>query len=381
MQVIEFNPGWSRRIVVCMVDNTQQYLPSIRELIKNQSDGVLDNLYRKGYHVLVSTDENHLLNYAANLDYDYALVFSTGTEFVNGREFFNSIDELISDEFFIAGHVLDRKEGYYELHHQCYVINLNIYKDVGRPEIGIQQLYSEHIETEPCRSNDNYHDDYTPLWVIKGYTEKSYRHRCHGWNMLRVAFEHDLPVKVFNDDQRKNKIHFYPESPEDFYKQLSWAYHRLHYCQSQHVHTEPTESIDLKPTPYEQIITPASGAWFEDYTTDDATVVYYDYNQRSLDYWQTHAPKIKNIKYEFVLCDLLADSDFLDRIDCNKKTLINLSNIFNYEGTTFFYSKNYRIFKEQQLLEKIKNKMPGAEVYFTMRSKLFDALPTWHINS
>ena len=381
MNVIEFNPGWTRRMIVCMVDNTQHYLPFIKEFIKNQADGVLDNLYKKGYHVLVGTDENILLNHAANLDYDHALVFSTGTEFVNGTDFFKSIDQLVHEDFYIAGHVLDRKDGYYELHHQCYVINLKYFRQTNRPEIGKQQLYTAHTQTEPRRSEDNYHDDYTPLWVVKGYTEREYQHKLHGWNILRVAFEYDLPIKIFGENQRNNKIHFYPESPEDFNKQLSWAYHRLNYCRTSHVHTEATETINIEGKTYEQIVTPASSSWFIDYISENGVVVYYDYNQSSLDYWREHAPKIKNIKYKFILCDLLSKDDFVDNLDSSKTTLINLSNIFNYEGTTFFYSKNYRNYKEEQLVDKIKNKIPTSKIYFTMRSKLFNDLPTWHINS
>lgn len=381
MNVIEFNPGWNRSIVVCMVDNTRLYLPSIRELIKNQADGVLDNLYKKGYHVLVHSDENLLLNYAANLKYKHALIFSTGTEFTNGNEFFNSLDKLFENDFFVAGHVLDRKEGYYELHHQCYVINLQHFIHIGRPEIGQPAMYSEHSQLEPFRSQVNFHDDYTPIWIERGYTEKKYLHKLHGWNIIKVAMENNLSVIVFDKSLRDNKMHFYPESPDDFHKQLSWAYHRLYFCHQQYVHKQPTETMDIEVKKFEQIVTPASSAWFTNYIDRDGTVMYYDYNQNSLDYWRANAPNIENVQYKFVLCDLLVNSDFIDELDPNKTTLVNLSNIFNYEGTTFFYSKEYRYFKQKELVDKIKHKVPDAEIYFSMEAKLFDQLPSWHINS
>lgn len=381
MNVIEFNPRWNRNLVFCMVDNTAQYLPSIKELIKNQADGVLANLYRKGYHVIQGTDENTLLNHAANLNYDFAVVFSTGTEFLNGRSFFNAIDELIKKDFFIIGHILDRDDGYYELHHQCYLINLNHYKNLNRPEIGHQEMFCKHYETEPIRSEENLHDNYTPLWIEKGYTEKEYQHKLHGWNIIRIGLERGLSIFAFDENIRNNKIHFYPESPDDFNKQLEWAYYRLNYCATSHVHTESTETIDTDIEKFEQIVTPASSSWFVDFVSENSTVIYYDYNQKSLDYWKEKSPKIPGVSYQFVLCDLLANTDFVDYLDPNKKTFINLSNIFNYEGTTFFYSLSYRYFKEKKLVEKIKSKIPNAVIYFTMKSKLFETIPTWHLSS
>ncbi len=119
-----------------MVDNTRYYQPDIKTLIKNQADSVLANVYNKGYKVLQWTDEDLLLNAAANTDSKYALVFSTGTEFINGSEFFNRIESIVEHDFFIAGHVLDRGDAYYELHHQCYLVNLEYYRKLGRPSVG-----------------------------------------------------------------------------------------------------------------------------------------------------------------------------------------------------------------------------------------------------
>jgi hypothetical protein len=102
----------------------------------------------------------------------------------------------------------------------------------------------------------------------------------------------------------------------------------------------------------------------------------YDYNQVSLDYWKEHAPVIKNVRYKFVLCDLLGDNNLSDYIDPVDDTLVHLSNIFNYEATTFFYSLDYRKYKEQELLASLPS---NAEVYFNLRASIFDTVPTWHL--
>ena len=94
INILEFNPGWKRNIAVCFVDNTRQYRPEIRELIKNQADGVLANLYKKGYTVFQWVDEDALINHVSTLGYDFALVVSTGTEFINMNQMNKSLKKV-----------------------------------------------------------------------------------------------------------------------------------------------------------------------------------------------------------------------------------------------------------------------------------------------
>jgi hypothetical protein len=379
MNVLEFNPGWKTDIAFCFVDNARTYQSNIREFMKNQADGTLANIYNKGWTVYQWIDEDSLIRHASNKGHKWAVVFSTGTEFINGTSFFDEILKLIKQNFFIAGHILDRGDAYYELHHQCYLINLEIYKDLGCPAIGKQELGAIHTQEEPNRSDDNYHDFYTPTSVNRGWGERTYNHKCHGWNILSIALAKDCPLVVFDNSVRHNKKHFYPESLMEFNKHLSWAYHRLNYCHTTFVHTSNTEIVHLPVKQYDQIVTPASGAWFTNYVSDNATVIMYDYNQASLDYWQEHAPSIKNVRYRFVLCDLLGEGSLADHIlPAIPNTLVNLSNIFNYEGTTFFYSLEYRKFKELELVQAINDKC-DAEIYFSLNASLFDTIPTWHL--
>jgi hypothetical protein len=333
-------------------------------------------VYAKKWTIYQWIDEDALLRHACNKGHKWAVVFSTGTEFINGDAFFDAVQSMIKKDFFIAGHVLDRSDAYYELHHQCYLINLEKYKELGWPVVGEQELGSKHIQYIPERSDDNIHDDYTPLTVNYGnYTREEYQHKCHGWNILSIAFDNKETVLVFNETVRSNKKHFYPESPKDFYKNLSWAYYRLNYCHTTFVHTSNTEIIELPVRQYKQIVTPASGVWFTDYLAPGANVIMYDYNKASLDYWQGQRPE-----YKFVQCDLLGESNLLDYIDTSiPDTFINLSNIFNYEGTVFFHSLAYRKYKETELVNRIKSILPSATINFSMQSDLFDVVPTWHL--
>jgi hypothetical protein len=345
--------------------------------MRNQADYTVTNIVSKGYQVYASTSEDRVLRQVSDLGYNYAVVFSTGTEFINGTAFFDAILELIKQEFFIAGHVLDRKDAYYELHHQCYVVNLEKYKELGCPDVGQQELGQKHTQYAPMRSVANIHDDYTPTTVVCGFTKKDYSHKCHGWNILSKAFEIDQ-VQVFGHNIRHNKRHFYPENPTEFLKHVSWAYKRQAYCQNDFVHTESTDTnLPLLPG-VTQLFVPASGLAWQTVSSNIEVVVIYDYNQQALDYWKDHVPP--NITYKFVRLDLLHDEiDIAEYLDPSKKTFVNLSNVFAYEGTAFFTSVEYRKYKEQLLIDKIKTNIPDVVIYSSVTAGMGITLDLpWH---
>ena len=366
MSLIKFKSS-NPDIVFCFVDRTNEYKSAwTKELVKNQADYTINHLCIKGYSVLQGYYEDVLL-VEASKQYKYAVVFSTGTEFINGDSFFNELDNIVSDKFFITGHILDRKEAYYELHHQCYVINLKIYQELGYPEIGDQELGALHTQTEPIKSPYNIHDDYTPTWIRWGNISQTYNHKCHGWNIISCALQNQQTIEVFTDDIRKNKKHFYPENQIEFLKHSAWLYARQNYCMTDFVHTSSTDVLTVDLENVQQVFTPASGTWWVNYISKDARVkvIMYDYNQTALDYWQTNAPKLSNVEYEFIKLDLLVDTPDFSSFDFTLPTLINFTNIFAYEATSPFYSLEYRIKKENQLLELIDK---SAYVHFSPRA-------------
>jgi len=399
MNVVHYQSQRKSNTAYIIVDKTLTYQNGwIIELIKNISDFTISNICSKHYDVLVGLEEDSLLNYAADQKFKHAVVLSTGTDFINGESFFTAVENLITRDYFLAGHILDRKESYYELHHQCYVINLTKYDLLGRPYIGQKQLGEPHQQNSPIRSVENIHDDYTPISVIGSNDRQDYRHKLHGWNILSQAFDNNESVIVFNNNFRNNKKYYYPEDQQEFLKHIQWAYARERFCSTEFVHIENTEFVDVIEKDFDCIITPASGAWFIPYISrvNSVKVIYYDYNQNSLDYWKIHAPKIENVTYEFVRIDLLGLCDYDSIFDkCSGKTLFNVSNIFCYEGTSMMSSLSYRLHKENELLEKIPD---DIYVFFNSRScigfldiqhkgrkletveinKLLK--PTWHVN-
>ena len=374
--VVEFKSLEDKKskIAFCLVDTTARAATAwIGEIIKNQAEYTISNVVGKFYDLYQGLDEDELLNHVADLDYEYAVVFTTGTEFINGYTFFECIERLVESKVALAGHILDRGDAYYELHHQCYLVNLQIFKKLGRPQVGSQELGQQHQQYVPRRSEDNYHDDYTPPWVKFGNTVKTYNHKCHGWQLLSKFLDSEQTVEVFDQQIRDSKIHLYPEYINDFNKNVGWLYHREQVCASDFVHTSNTE-WDFDPNlKFKQIVTPASGIWYNAMidSGQQTTVIFYDYNRRALDYWQQHVPQNNNIKYKFVQLDLLADEfdvRTLVNSEDTQNTVINFSNIFFYEGTACFQPLSYRLSKEQAILENIKTYAPNAYISFNMRA-------------
>jgi hypothetical protein len=354
-------------ITFCIVNDIDTYANSdIQTTIRNISDFTISNLRTKGYDVLVGKDEDVLLGQVMT---SHAVVMSPGTEYINGFEFFNALDQLVKQDFFIAGHVLDRTmhNAYYELHHQCYVINMKYYELLKRPTVGAFEKDVSHTQIKPARSTSNWHDDYTPKYVLPGLQEQTYKHKCHGWNLIRLALKHQLPVLVFDESIRNNKKHYYPESEQDYYEHAKYIDQKFDYCKNVFVHTDNTEWTTGITGTYEQLVLPASGTLYLDLITK-GRVIFYDYNQRALDYWKDNIPRKDGIEYIFVYTNLLEELSIVDYLDPNLKTLVNLSNIFCYEGTAAKYSIKHRMLAEENLVHVLKKTVKSIDINFTLRA-------------
>ena len=171
---------------------------------------------------------------------------------------------------------------------------------------------------------------------------------------------------------------------------------RQNHCASTFVHTENTDHKITAGHTYTQILTPASGTNYKNLinTSNATTVIFYDYNTSALNYWREQVSNSDTIKYKFVQLDLLGPLDLSTILDTsNDSTFVNLSNIFCYEGTAAFASLEFRLHKENQVINHIRQLVPNAHIHFSLRaangfvettaepiSLRSLHCPTWHIN-
>ena len=157
------------------------------------------------------TNIDNLLHKAANKNIDYLLVFSVGTDILDANVLFKKILDYIKNEkFSFVGHVLDRKDFFYKVHPQTILINLNWYKENNMPIFG-DDIVESWTTFELNRSEENYHDDYTPLWISKNARTKKYSRKLLGWNFIKTALDSSYPILIFNEDIRQSKKYLYPE--------------------------------------------------------------------------------------------------------------------------------------------------------------------------
>jgi hypothetical protein len=341
----------------------------MKELVKNTADYTITNVTGIGYDVWVGRHEHTLLKQVVG-QYKRAVVISAGTEFINGNKFFDNLPE----DFFILGHVLDMGDGYYGLHHQCYVIDLDLYAMLGNPEPGQTQLLEQHIQTVPNRSKENIHDDYTPLWISKGSAQKVYKHKFHGWRIISAGLEADYKIYAFDSTLRDGKHFLYCDVDTS-----DWIYKRYNHCLQNHVYKDSTGSVDF-PRPYncniDHLIYPAAGTTWLDklkkHGYDSSTkVTFYDYNQSALDYMQANTRDMGLI-FEFALLDAIAEPECIVELvdkNCNPQgVVIHMSNIFSYEGTASLMPLKYRVQQENKLIESVQSKIPMCVLEFDQRA-------------
>ena len=115
----------------------------------------------------------------------------------------------------VAGHILDfRKHGaWYWLHPQYMIIRNQTWQDLGRPMFGVDDGIEKDHNISIChRSDDNVHDDYTPLWLRTGQATENLKFRTKiGWNLINESLLHGLEVVNIPNSIRRLKGNTYVE--------------------------------------------------------------------------------------------------------------------------------------------------------------------------
>lgn len=416
-----------------------------KTLSKNIADYTIQDLTVSGYEVVVSNDEESILQYLSTKNFKFVVMISTGTDFVfdpnndpksifnqNGDTFVNHAKKFCQNkDFFIAGHILDRNEDYYELHHQCYILNLEIYKQFNCPKIGKSEYSVFHEQIEPIRSEISYHHNHTPVFIKPGNVIKKYKNKRHGWNIISFALKNNLKIEIFDQELRTGKKHYYPEHENTFTKEINFVYDRYEFCSSSAISPFNSETFFSENFigPIEQLIVPASGLNWINYLAfykfqKNTVIKFYDYSLSALEFmnnlihwdgkdypkfvesfldkkinflsnkekilicgpkdlntawknfndnlecnfedlWQTI---INNVNFEFHHRNLLNFNQSTEWIEPNKKTIINLSNIFNYVGTAPFYSVKFRLRSESEFLKKVREINKDTYIMFSQRA-------------
>ncbi len=257
--------------------------------------------------IICGDEIQDILKEAVDANYDYCVVQAAGCQ-IRNLSFHYDIDTFIKEagDFGIAGHPLWKTDGrWLELHHQFFIVNLKAYKDVGCPEFGLwerPEIMLPVIE----RSEENFHDDYTPLWVKATGDHAMQPGAGQGWKLLSAMFDGGYNVITLTEKIRLSKFYTYPEhEAEKFaeslqtltpYPDMNWNQNKwigdINFAKNQ-IWLFNSEYMEIpNENTYDLAVSTASGFKIFDLfhnprLTKTAKIIIYDFNPKSLD-WYKH---------------------------------------------------------------------------------------------
>jgi hypothetical protein len=255
-------------------------------------------------NIFCSDDIADILERSNQQGFDYCLVVAAGC-LIRDQDFANNLEEFINNNSFgVAGHPLWKQDRWLELHHQFFIVNLSAWQEVGKPNFGHWKQGS-FLLPEVERSQENFHDDYTPLWVKPTGNQKEQLNPSQGWELLSAMFEHNKPVITLNEKLRLGKLYVYPEfCGTEFLESIKTLtpYNGINWNQNKWIEDNKqvkdqiwlfnSETMKVYNNgPYDIVANTASGFKLFDLFKDrkittQTKIIVYDFNQLSLDWYQ-----------------------------------------------------------------------------------------------
>jgi hypothetical protein len=260
--------------------------------------------------IFCSDTISDLLEQTSNKEFDYCVVIAAGC-LLRDQNFNNHVEEFIdNNDFGIAGHPLWKQDRWLELHHQFFIVNLQAWREVGSPSFG---YWKQGVELLPVveRSQENFHDDYTPLWVKPTGEMKEQANPGQGWQLMSAMFTNNLPVITLSEKLRLGKLYVYPEhKSNDFLNSIKTLtpYEGINWNQNKWIEDAlavkdqiwlfNSETMKIYNTGnFDLVANTASGFKLLDLFKEhklnlNAKIIIYDFNSYSIDwfrhFWSWH---------------------------------------------------------------------------------------------
>ena len=343
--------------------------------------------------ILTGTSVNGILDKALKENVKYCIVQCIG-HLIKEVQFFELLEKWMETHtFFITGHIMDKQnpntahpegKGYYGLHKQCLLVNLDYYKKFDKPVYGIKNN-EKTILANAKRHVHDIHDDYTPLSLKPTEETVSCTPLVDGWNFINTSLANGLTVYNFHPKIREQKQYVYPnKSAVELQRQLSWINNIISYAPTCVFFWNTETYKELKyiklDKPINKLYSVAAAFkpnfilnYFD--FNEDTEIIFYDYSKSALAFkklllthwdgtnypeflkwakskyqinetvgWQTenetyeflwkqeiarwgseenlknHWDKYKKLKHHYIYCDICEDPSKLTSIITNSKT-------------------------------------------------------------
>lgn len=416
------------KILICIHDIIDRYQSNTAiEVSKNLTDYMISRLVKRNFDIFIGKDEDEMLISASEESfYSHAVIVACGTSMRLSDRLLDEIISKCEEDFFVAGHILDRDEKYFELHHQFYIVNLKHYCELNLPEIG-QESLADHEQIEPFKSEETAGDSYIPKFILNGKISKSYSSKMHGWNIISEGLKSNRPIIDVGDGIRETKKYLYYEYDPVFVTESSHLFYNQFLMNNIVVPFNSdgiNQTIDFKG-PVEQYVSVGTGLnWVKNLEilgyTENTEVIFTDINPLVLifmkklithwdgenylefyrqnqendlpnnlpysydrymkhciihwgdllsrfDDWKQSWKAITKLKFKFVSLDYMSNFN-LDWLEKSKKTFFNMSDVFNHVPNIFCSNVKYRISAENRFLDKVKKFDENIMIKFTGRA-------------
>ena len=389
-------------------------------LTKNITEYWVQELSMYEVQIKFKKSIDELLIWAAEQNLNYLIINATGSSLSDSTSpMIQQVTRYLTENpnISIVGHILDKKDSYYEIHHQCMLININWWKSAGRPLFG-EESNQQITTTVPLRSEENHHDDYTPLWVSQGTEVKTYNNTKQGWNLIKVALETSEKVLSWPKYIRLSKLYLYPEVTYGASTKISTVINKLQVFTHFIANTETPTIVDLDECngKFDTVISPASGitpiltAWRCGLKEGDCLKIYdispfaldiqkfmrdepIDYKNFRFSFFEIINKKIDmfghqmlcagdniakmqeiinkflpegledfinnvwpHINVSYVRVDLFdenAAQNLMHGITTKERTYLHLTNVFHYQNTAWIYDAKKRYAAEKMLITNL----------------------------
>jgi hypothetical protein len=258
-----------------------------------------------GHTVYFENDLHDALHKVKTIGHTHAMVCqvgmmisSLGTNQVDKKPPIQNFYEFCKSDEFMRSHIICHPNAPATIHAQHVEINLEKWNGDSITDFGY----------EFTRSEENIHDDYTPLWIDTPNHPRIYNFTPEQREFKRYLYAHrnfEKNSKLVHDfiKNKIDNINYEKCSArqiKNFYKPYSPRYY---YENNEHL---------LKPNgkKYDVIFTPSSGIFaeylYETFGHKNTKTIIYDYNEKFLEY------KRKILEYGFVGNDVLMYMNMLD---------------------------------------------------------------------
>lgn len=215
-------------VAIGWLGNTRIQDPFWEQLLHNVAEFYTMEANIHGYrHIFYDDDPAELCKKAKDAGCSKVLMLKIGLFPSNLFDEFTKWYENIYNGEVFTGHVLDKGNLYYEIHPQVMFVDVNWFCD-NLSEFAQRFRGRECEFIKPLRSEDNFHDEYTPKWVKQGNELHTYEGTCWGWNVVEEGLKSETGIGIWPEMIRRTYFYSYPEVEDDYINKKADIFDKMH---------------------------------------------------------------------------------------------------------------------------------------------------------